>query len=1102
MGTAPGFSCGGLQLCVQWPPGDLTCLWVVKSGVTFQICRTSRSQKRGSLASLMFEDDRGRHGQVNFKRRHVDGEVELTNDGGRTWLAFRLLHPPMPEKLGRVGNMSPNVAFGRCLVYRIDVSDLLEDKSERARLFQELFAFRLCTEPRPRQDHLLSPVRVHTYASGQPLNGWDNLPEYSRLPYSVKFLIECLTSSLKIDAFGVNEEAVSLLAMAGEERACLALRARLEDTPSQEILQWLEGYGPYNGAVYGVGEYGKEIGNVMVPRASVTPLRVVCQPPEQEMSNGVTRRFAEHSDRFLGVNFVDENMGRLQLSPLLAPSDCWSIGLACTPFGQRHQTFLKVHPALLVSCVVLSPPVRPRKSQLRGHACFFYAEGGEVDQISESGSEPAVFHWMGDMSGIDVVGKHAARLGQSLSSTTSTVEVPPALKKLVPDKKAGPYEFTDGCGMMSEGLAREVADVLGHSVSQPPPSAFQIRMGGCKGMLAVWPDSVMRSVSGRGGYKVLVRPSMQKFPSERNTLEVIQYARQLPCYLNRQFITLLGTLGVPDKVIEERYSAMVSTLDKVLRTMLSDPAEAEMALVRYYNITSGGKTGRKQVGPLWEALAMVRAGINIRTEPFLQSVLHATRDKAMIDLRHRTRIFVPDASCLLGIVDETGFLQPGQASDSLGCRSVNHYTANRASIMTNADRFGQCTPEPSKMSGGDLDGDLYSVVWDQDLLPPEREGVAGVQGDSENGFNFPAMGYEPPEKPKTSASSSGKGVDMKEIADFFLKYIQNDNLGKIANAHLVRADLSPLGARCDECLQLAALHSKAVDFPKSGVPAVFPDELKVDSYPDFMCKEDNMTYLSKKLIGRLFRDTPPAGAANPQRRQQQDERFLGGFELDQSLLAPGYEDFLEEAEVERFGGRMLKRTKLEDAQGRLNLEFLRMFMPMHARALDGRGSVWVLPRAYLREQIKAKFRAEFRGHNHDSDSDSDSDSNYDSEEGSEEFSEEHPADQGSKERPGEEEVDEGKEEARVEGKGSDYHPADAPDGVEVYQKASAWYFVSHSESTNPYMREAREEWRKKTRRGGGGGSGGHGAEAPLMLYLSFAWISAYEQLCQMRNMRL
>ncbi|CAM9965408.1 unnamed protein product, partial [Ectocarpus fasciculatus] len=780
----------------------------------------------------------------------------------------------------------------------------------------------------------------------------------------------------------------------------------------------------------------------------------------------------------------------------------------------------------------LVAPDTSAQSQLRGHACFFYAEGGELYQISESGSDP-VLHWMGDMSGIDVVGKHAARLGQSLSSTTSTVEVPPALKKLVPDKKAGPYEFTDGCGMMSESLAREVADVLGHSVSQPPPSAFQIRMGGCKGMLAVWPDSVMRSVSGRGGYKVLVRPSMQKFPSERNTLEVIQYARQLPCYLNRQFITLLGTLGVPDAVIEERYRAMVSTLDQVLRAMLSDPAEAEMALVRYYNTTSGGKTGRKQVGPLWEALAMVRAGISIRTEPFLQSVLRATRDKAMIDLRHRTRIFVPDACCLLGIVDETGLLQPGQVYFSSTLPEgtpvllyrVPTFAAGDLRVLKTAGDVPQLRhlinvvvfscdgerPEPSKMSGGDLDGDLYSVVWDQDLLPPKRKWVDGPEGDRENGFNFPAMGYEPPEKPQTSASSSGKGVDMEEIADFFLKYIQNDNLGRIANAHLVWADRSPLGARCDQCLQLAALHSKAVDFPKSGVPAVFPDDLKVDSYPDFMCKKGDVTYLSTKLIGRLFRDTPPAGAADPQQRQQHDERFLGGFELDQSLLAPGYEDFLEEAEVERFGGRMLKRTKLEDAQGRLNVEGAPVsyfILSTHARALVGRGSVWILPRpASPCEQVKAKFRAKFRGQNHDDGSGSDSDSEFDSEEGSEEGFEELPADQGPNERSeeqlgaakGEAEGDERKEGAA----------ADAPDGVEVYQKASAWYFVSHSESSNPYMREAREEWRKKRSEkastgggGGGGGSGGHGAVAPLMLYLSFAWICAFEQLCQIKNMRL
>lgn len=37
MGIAPGFKCGGFQLCAEWPPGELTCLWAVTSEVKFQV---------------------------------------------------------------------------------------------------------------------------------------------------------------------------------------------------------------------------------------------------------------------------------------------------------------------------------------------------------------------------------------------------------------------------------------------------------------------------------------------------------------------------------------------------------------------------------------------------------------------------------------------------------------------------------------------------------------------------------------------------------------------------------------------------------------------------------------------------------------------------------------------------------------------------------------------------------------------------------------------------------------------------------------------------------------------------------------------------------
>lgn len=72
----------------------------------------------------------------------------------------------------------------------------------------------------------------------------------------------------------------------------------------------------------------------------------------------------------------------------------------------------------------------------------------------------------------------------------------------------------------------------------------------------------------------------------------------------------------------------------------------------------------------------------------------------------------------------------------------------------------------------------------------------------------------------------------------FLNSIRTDPIGKISNAHVVHADLSPEGAWDDSCLRLAELAAIAVDFPKTGVPAIMPPDLKPNKYPSYMEKEN------------------------------------------------------------------------------------------------------------------------------------------------------------------------------------------------------------------------------------------------------------------------
>lgn len=131
--------------------------------------------------------------------------------------------------------------------------------------------------------------------------------------------------------------------------------------------------------------------------------------------------------------------------------------------------------------------------------------------------------------------------------------------------------------------------------------------------------------------------------------------------------------------------------------------------------------------------------------------------------------------------------------------------------------------------------------------------------------------------------------------DFFVKAMINDSLGVISNAHVVHADRSPLGALDENCLLLAHLAATAVDFPKTGKVATMPHNLRIKEFPDFMEKDDSVTYKSDKIIGELYRSVTKFVKEEVEQHRHADHAAELDPVYDTDLQVAGYEQYLEDA---------------------------------------------------------------------------------------------------------------------------------------------------------------------------------------------------------------
>jgi hypothetical protein len=329
----------------------------------------------------------------------------------------------------------------------------------------------------------------------------------------------------------------------------------------------------------------------------------------------------------------------------------------------------------------------------------------------------------------------------------------------------------------------------------------------------------------KGDVLRLREPSMVKFKTSNAwNIELCgSGVRALPMFLNRQLIKILEDLDVAPKYLLEMQKEEVDALRAVSRS----PVLAANFLERA-NLSQSTRTP-------FLIRTLVRLGVPFLSDEFLRRMIELTVLVKLRELKYKARIRVHQGVTLFGIMDETNTLNEGEIYcpyvNSNGQREVligENIIVTRSPALHPGDiqlvnavdvpkdsplcelhnciAFSQRGERdlPSKLSGGDLDGDLYNIIWDQRLtLDKNRR---------------PLQTALPADYPRVPEMQLDRLVTREDIVNHFLTFMQQDQLGYIATAHQIVADQLTLGTFDRGCLTLAHLHSTAVDFSKTGIP--------------------------------------------------------------------------------------------------------------------------------------------------------------------------------------------------------------------------------------------------------------------------------------------
>ena len=423
-----------------------------------------------------------------------------------------------------------------------------------------------------------------------------------------------------------------------------------------------------------------------------------------------------------------------------------------------------------------------------------------------------------------------------------------AIPEVMSDGKIG-FPFSDGVGVMGAGIARKIRDtrgVMGGGRGAMMPGAVQVRIGGVKGMLTLKLDFPEN--------KIGIRPSMVKFSSAHMFLDVKAIARWnqgrdehsggVGRELFNQLVIVLDHLGVKTEVFSQlqRQQLVKALFTKEMHRAAKANHESLRRAVETER--SVRIDWRKRFNEDTLASLDTLLSFGYYEDDLLKSkgqkieLGHDELKKIVGELKHaktKMHVYCEDTVLLMGVLDEEGYLEEGEVLvgngkvggvDVVISRSPCNHPGDirKARAKAGDPKYAHLSgclvfsakgarPLADMMAGGDLDGDEFYVIYDQDIVtsctPVEPCNYGSWKADApalvviKTAFAGPQSDTRPPAIP--------------EQLDVLGKMLSQGNVvGRSAGAWMHKVEEHPEGVAAEDSRTLAHIHQCALDGRKHG----------------------------------------------------------------------------------------------------------------------------------------------------------------------------------------------------------------------------------------------------------------------------------------------